>query len=561
MEVLGTALLQSLWKMGILWLIYIMISGFLKKTSAAVRHLLALGLLIAGMFWFLLSLYSSLELIQPFGIPERILRFRLVMLPLLSEAYLITISFLMIRYSYLLFSSRRLKKIELRPAPPEWQLSLEKTIGQIQIIQNVKLYISNKISTPVTIGFFKPVILVPLATLNHLTIEQMETVLLHELAHIKRNDWLVNLLVSLIEILFFFNPFARLLIRAIKREREMSCDDLVLRYKPDSYCYASALLSLEIERNHSNPHSNKLAMAATGRNNKQLLQRILRITGNQGGQQHFQYWEGRSLLIAVFCMLGSSLFFQVGSKNKPVAPKQPGSVESHFAEFVSTGPVKKPISNKLRPVIITRVAEPLIYVATIAQRPRIRLISLKTNIAPAIEVNTMSPIVEENKAPSYGLYPYVPAASFSYQIIDSIKEPDLIQENQVAEAILKKALHSLNLEEISNQVIINQSYLRFNQVLLENEMNINLNQADSMDLDFKPAETIDEKRLEGDLHVQIQALQNQNEIQNVEGTSPNELSRAILKQQIKIQQETINKQKQLIWKLQSLNKKLRIVYI
>jgi hypothetical protein len=155
----------------------------------------------------------------------------------------------------------------------------------------------------------------------------------------------------------------------------------------------------------------------------------------------------------------------------------------------------------------------------------------------------------------------VPAASFSYQIIDSIKEPDLIQENQVAEAILKKALHSLNLEEISNQVIINQSYLRFNQVLLENEMNINLNQADSMDLDFKPAETIDEKRLEGDLHVQIQALQNQNEIQNVEGTSPNELSRAILKQQIKIQQETINKQKQLIWKLQSLNKKLRIVYI
>jgi hypothetical protein len=122
MEVLGTALLQSLWKMGILWLIYIMISGFLKKTSAAVRHLLALGLLIAGMFWFLLSLYSSLELIQPFGIPERILRFRLVMLPLLSEAYLITISFLMIRYSYLLFSSRRLKKIELRPAPPEWQL-------------------------------------------------------------------------------------------------------------------------------------------------------------------------------------------------------------------------------------------------------------------------------------------------------------------------------------------------------------------------------------------------------------------------------------------------------
>jgi hypothetical protein len=122
------------------------------------------------------------------------------------------------------------------------------------------------------IGAIKPVILLPIATMNHLSTEQVEAILLHELAHIRRHDYLLNIFQTIAEALLFFNPFVWLISRVIRREREHCCDDMVISCNASPLSYAQALAILENDR----INTNQLALAATG-NKNQLLNRIKRI--------------------------------------------------------------------------------------------------------------------------------------------------------------------------------------------------------------------------------------------------------------------------------------------
>ena len=122
------------------------------------------------------------------------------------------------------------------------------------------------------LGTLKPVILLPIATINHLTSGQLEAILLHELAHIKRQDYLLNMLQTAGETILFFNPFVWLISRIIRRQREDCCDDLVVANTASPLQYAQALAILEQGRSNDQ----QLALAATG-NRKHLLNRIKRI--------------------------------------------------------------------------------------------------------------------------------------------------------------------------------------------------------------------------------------------------------------------------------------------
>jgi hypothetical protein len=137
----------------------------------------------------------------------------------------------------------------------------------------VQVYISQWISSPMTIGFLKPIILIPVAALNNLTTQQLEAILLHELSHIKRQDYIINLLLSLIQTVLYFNPFIKLFIKRIEIERENCCDELVLQFEYDKHGYAAALLQLE-KNTHEVP---ALVMAAAQKNH--LLHRIEKIVG------------------------------------------------------------------------------------------------------------------------------------------------------------------------------------------------------------------------------------------------------------------------------------------
>ncbi|NIG57723.1 M56 family metallopeptidase [Chitinophaga sp. Cy-1792] len=154
---------------------------------------------------------------------------------------------------------------------PAWEARLQQLAATLRIPRKVQLLVSGYIQVPVMLGCFKPLILLPVAMVNNLTPEQLEAILLHELAHIKRNDYLLNIFQSIVETILFFNPFVWLISRIIRQEREHCCDDLVIG-KVQPLHYAHALVALEEYR----LSSNSLAMAAAD-NKQHLFNRIKRI--------------------------------------------------------------------------------------------------------------------------------------------------------------------------------------------------------------------------------------------------------------------------------------------
>lgn len=156
--------------------------------------------------------------------------------------------------------------------PAFWNAKLEEWGDRLNISKEIRL-VAGRRTAAFTAGFLKPVIYLPVTVFTGLTSAQAEAILLHELAHIRRNDYLFNLIQKFIEAVMFFNPASRVLGAEIRREREFCCDDLVLRYTEDPEDYAGALYMLEAEQ------AEKLAagLAATGSGNT-LLNRIKRIT-------------------------------------------------------------------------------------------------------------------------------------------------------------------------------------------------------------------------------------------------------------------------------------------
>ena len=267
LQALGYAIINSLWQFGLLWLIYLFINCIFKLSSHK-KYAAALALQFSGFAWFCVTLmyyYNQCVYLAASGagfagswngfsqlpysasIKDKI--FIALMrseqfLPYLSIAYLLLLVVLAAKwikaYQYTHdLEVRGLKKIDVN-----YRLFVERLCHQLGIKRPVKVFLSELVKSPLTIGFLKPIILIPVASINHLSTDQLEAVLLHELAHIKRYDYLLNLLLSVIEVALFFNPFMQLIGRHIKRERENSCDDWVLQYEYNAASYAKALLKL-----------------------------------------------------------------------------------------------------------------------------------------------------------------------------------------------------------------------------------------------------------------------------------------------------------------------------
>jgi bla regulator protein blaR1 len=153
-----------------------------------------------------------------------------------------------------------------------WADLLADLASRLEVSSLVRLAESAVVKTPMVIGYFKPVILIPVGMLSGLTTAQIETIFLHELAHIKRHDFIVNIIQSCIEVLFFFNPFVWIISGLVRKEREFCCDDTVITHHANAIDYARALTRLEEARiSFASPG---LALAD---NKNELLTRIKRI--------------------------------------------------------------------------------------------------------------------------------------------------------------------------------------------------------------------------------------------------------------------------------------------
>ncbi len=128
-------------------------------------------------------------------------------------------------------------------------------------------------------GWIRPALLLPAATLAGLTPQQLEAVLAHELAHILRYDYVVNMLQTVVETLLFYHPAVWWASGRMRQERELCCDDLAVSACGDALCYARALTRLERLRVGAPAHAG-LALGSTGGS---LLYRIRRIMGEVSG--------------------------------------------------------------------------------------------------------------------------------------------------------------------------------------------------------------------------------------------------------------------------------------
>ncbi len=262
--------------------------NFVKQINPEWKYRIFYGLLLLIFLSFLISVVR-LYIVNQY-IPDHIIYFKLADLEKTSSAFdfgsLIQNNSAWIGGLYLagiliqsLFLASGLSKIKNLKKQQKTDLNIfwdERLVAlkqKLEIGRNVMLFFSKSILVPLTVGFVKPVILFPAAMLNHLSIEEVESILLHELAHIKRNDYGLNLLQRIMEIILFFNPAVWLLSKDIKREREFCCDDLVIEKSNNSKIYATALATLE-----SNRENISLALAANGPGNYPLLNRIQRIT-------------------------------------------------------------------------------------------------------------------------------------------------------------------------------------------------------------------------------------------------------------------------------------------
>jgi bla regulator protein blaR1 len=200
-----------------------------------------------------------------------------------------------------LYNIYKLKHKMVSPTSAYWNKRLKEMCRQLNINKKIVLLQSNILSIPSVIGYFKPVILFPAAMFSALTIKEIEAILMHELGHIRRNDFIINILQNILEVAFFFNPAVIWVSTLIKTERENCCDDIAVSFTGNKQDYIKALISFsEFEQTQMQ----QFATAFSG-DNKHLLNRAKRIIYNKNNALNImeKKFLSASLVLVTVCLL------------------------------------------------------------------------------------------------------------------------------------------------------------------------------------------------------------------------------------------------------------------
>jgi beta-lactamase regulating signal transducer with metallopeptidase domain len=193
-------------------------------------------------------------------------------IPWLVMAWVVGVCVLSVRLLGGWLHLRRLRTRQAEEIGEPWIGKFEQLKRRLGISRPVQLLKSALVEVPTVIGWLRPVILLPASTITGLTPGQLESVLAHELAHVRRNDYLVNLIQRIIETLLFYHPAVWWVSKCIREERELCCDDVVVHMCGDRLNYARALASLEQFR----WARTDLALAASGGSLAQRIRRLLK---------------------------------------------------------------------------------------------------------------------------------------------------------------------------------------------------------------------------------------------------------------------------------------------
>ncbi len=373
---LGWMVLHSVWQITLIYLLFRVVARMWRKHPRAIYHAALLGM-VAGAVWAVLTFFIAWEnyqwsrewytapgreILPAEPVPEAAPFHPAVVtvaaptpwhrqLARAYESWAAPVGWFWSLCALLLvlrlwggyWLCRRIRRIGVAPVSEQWQQQLHHWSAALQIQRPVRWLESTRVSQPLTLGFWKPVVLFPAGMLLQLQPGQVEALLLHELAHIRRYDYLVNLVQLVLEVCFFYHPLFWLLSKAAHRQREYCCDDLVLRHYPDRLLYAKTLTNLQ----YTHHTLNQFAMHAIGKS--AFAQRIFRLFNLE--PEKAQRSPGLMLfLVALFCATALSwmafrpeplpepselaLVFPETKAAAPVILSQPSPVQPAAAEAV-----------------------------------------------------------------------------------------------------------------------------------------------------------------------------------------------------------------------------------
>ncbi|HEX3892042.1 MAG TPA: M56 family metallopeptidase [Terracidiphilus sp.] len=199
---------------------------------------------------------------------------------------------------------QKLRATAIVEAPEAVRTSFARIAAVLGLRRQVLLRVSSAVAGPITVGAIRTMVLLPISAITLLSPDELEMVLAHELAHVRRADFLCNMVQTLVETLFFFHPAVWWMGKRIRHERELCCDDLALEICPSPVTYATALFRLEEHR----ARQWRLAMALDGNQSNQTLRmRIARILGEPAAQIGGRSVQPFSLIVAAVALAVSLL--------------------------------------------------------------------------------------------------------------------------------------------------------------------------------------------------------------------------------------------------------------
>nr|WP_121273788.1 M56 family metallopeptidase [Pedobacter schmidteae] len=378
-KAIGWSILHSLWQGAIIYGLLLLLVMALPKLQSKLKHNLAYGAICLIFACFVITFFSIFKIPVAGSTPGTNLTLSTTYyqymntLPLQIShqaeyflPYVVVFYSLGLIFQLFILGAGYKKMLELKKGthfnvPAEWKASFNELVLQLNLRQAINFHLSDKINVPLVIGFFKPVVLFPVALVSQLDMDQVEAILIHELSHIRRNDYLLNLIKTAIETLLFFNPFIWLSGRFINIEREHACDDLVLKFTGSPMTYAHALLKLEILKDKSAP---AFSMAASGKN-QHLYQRIKRITNMKTN-----YMNVRQQLLAITLIVATvvSLAWVKPSKAEKVNQKAGSQKQIEVAGIPIQKAPEAP-EKPLAPKLLVNVTVPVAPAAQVAVIP------------------------------------------------------------------------------------------------------------------------------------------------------------------------------------------------
>ena len=333
-QVLGWTLLHSLWQIALIAAAVALAGPLLARCSANARYLACcaalLAIPIAAAFTFALLYHSPGHFLGPAGwwqssssslsswVPGLIS----AAAPWLACAWLVGVGFFALRIALGCMQALGLRR-RIARLPPPWQERLDSAVSRLAADMKVRAHVviaeSVAVAVPTVVGWLRPLILLPVGLVTRLTPDQLQAIIAHELAHVRRYDALVNLIQSLIDALFFYHPGVRWLSGRIRVLREYCCDDMAVSTSGDPIAYSFALTELESMRGASTglTLAGSSAHAINPNGEGPLMSRIRRLVQPRSQSTRSTSWLLPGLL--ALAMASAALIAACAVDAEPVA--------------------------------------------------------------------------------------------------------------------------------------------------------------------------------------------------------------------------------------------------